>query len=176
MTKVSVIIPTFKREAYLEKCLESLMKQKREVDEIIVVGVEDDDQRSQVVRRIMGNYPASKARILELTIKEPNIVCAENHGLKFAQGEVVCFIDDDAIAREDWLYRILEHYDANPAIGAVGGPVIPLTGSGPVEEHCEHYSSLTWYGKKNSCSEKIPPETEEVPFLRGANMSFKKIW
>lgn len=49
---------------------------------------------------------------------ENTVVAKKNAGLGLATGEIVCFMDDDAAVRPDWLERIVACY-AEPSVGAV---------------------------------------------------------
>ena len=49
-----------------------------------------------------------------------------NRGVREASGEIVAFLDDDAVAGPDWLASILATYLTNPSVGAAGGKVLPI--------------------------------------------------
>jgi GT2 family glycosyltransferase len=49
---------------------------------------------------------------------------ARNAGFAEAQGEIVCYLDDDAVASPDWLEHILQAFDQHPQVGVVGGQVL----------------------------------------------------
>ena len=57
------------------------------------------------------------------------MVRARNVGLKQAKGDVVAYVDDDAIVSKDWSKLILEPYENND-VGGVGGRVLRLGKSG----------------------------------------------
>jgi len=171
--KVSVIIPTYKRTAHLEKCLGSLLKQKLLPEQIIVVTVADDSQSHLIVDKAIKNEN-NGCLIQESRIGRLNIVYAENQGLKSALGEIVCFIDDDAFAPDDWIFSIVKRYEEDPKTGGVGGPVIPFVDGKPVLEYSNVFGRMNWYGRRETNSTKIIPGPAEVDFLRGANMSFRR--
>jgi GT2 family glycosyltransferase len=171
--RVSVIIPTYKRAAHLEKCLGSLLKQKLPPDQVIVVTVADDSPSHLVVDKLI-NSGNSGCFIQESRIDRLNIVYAENQGLKSAFGEIVCFIDDDAFAPDDWISSIVRRYEEDPKTGGVGGPVLPFIDGKPVLEYTDVFGRMNWYGRRESNSTKILPRLEEVDLLRGANMSFRR--
>ena len=42
-------------------------------------------------------------------------------GLAEAQGEIICYLDDDAVAEPGWLEQVARAFDEHPAVGVVGG-------------------------------------------------------
>src|SRR5205085_8579123 len=55
----------------------------------------------------------------------PGLSAARNRGLKEATAPIVAFLDDDALAVNDWLSAILEAFRMEPRPACVGGPVEP---------------------------------------------------
>ena len=168
--RLSVIIATYQRREFLAACLDSLSRQSRVPDEVIVVTVASDSAS----RNFLGEYMRAHAMVREAVTGRPDIVAAENAGLKEASGDIVCFIDDDAVAPVTWVEMIARRYDDDPSLGGVGGPVIPVVGGKPVIEATAVFARMNWYGKRVSNSSKVPLAVQEVDFLRGANMSFRK--
>ena len=171
--KVSVVIPTYKRSSYLKKCLDSLLEQERPPEEIIVVTVKDDHESLQTLSMYEENRE-KMIHIKHISIDKPNIVVAENQGIKVATGDIVCFIDDDAVAAKNWVREIVKHYQRDSKTGGVGGPVIPVIQGKPIIEYTNVFSKMTWYGKRITNSRKIPTRLQEVDILGGCNMSFRR--
>lgn len=132
----SVLIPSFRRSASLEACLNSLTRQTVFPDEALIVWQGDDSPTRDQAARLAGVLPFP-VRVLHLD--EPGIVPAENLALAAASGELILLIDDDAVAPPDWVERHLRHY-ADPTVGAVGGSAInyqegrplPINGRTPI--------------------------------------------
>ena len=119
MTKrISVVVPTLYSGIQLLRCLESLMKQSLPPYEIIVVGV---CSRS---KEIETNLAIDSYPIRYCVQDRRGLVYAYNYGVKKSRGEVVAFIDDDALADPDWLKKIDETYAFSNNVGAVGGRTI----------------------------------------------------
>ncbi len=171
--KISILVATYKRPQFLAECLQYLSRQQRLPDEVVVVVRTEDHDTQNLLKTFSNPFPDSNALRL-VYVTEPGIVHAENAGLAVVQGEVVVLIDDDAIATEDWLTRIEQHYQ-NPHVGAVGGPSVPYINGHPVKESITGTCMRkTWYGGHIGHSEKIPDTVREVHFLRGCNMSFRR--
>lgn len=97
---ISVVVPT-KGSKDLEDCLQSLKKQTRKPDEIIVVL----DSRIAVETRIAKKHGAKIAVDINGTIGG-----AYNSGAKAARGDIIAFLDDDCIAPKDWLSKIEKEF------------------------------------------------------------------
>lgn len=171
--KIAVIIPTYNRPAHIDKCIDSLMKQHMAPDEIIAVVRPDDEATRKILEKHRATASAGTViKILEVTM--PGIVHAENAGLRAAKEDIVCFIDDDAIAPEHWIDGIMRHYERDPTVGGVGGPVVLVIDGKPVIEYTDTFARMTWFGRRITNSTKIPLKVQEVDMLRGANMSFRR--
>ena len=89
--KVSVIVPVYNVEAYLERCINSLIHQTMKEIQIILV----DDGSTDKSAEICDAYAVRDLRILVVHKKNEGQGIARNHGLKNAIGEYVCFLDSD---------------------------------------------------------------------------------
>jgi capsular polysaccharide export protein len=92
--KVSVILPIYNVEKYLEQCLESLVHQTLKEIEIICV----NDGSTDNSLNILDNYSKMDSRIVVINKKNGGTGSARNVGIKAAQGEYIGFIDPD-----DWV-------------------------------------------------------------------------
>lgn len=91
MVKVSVIIAVYNVETYLEKCLDSLINQSLEEIEIIAVNDGSTDGSQEILNRYM-----KKSTKLKCYMKENGGAAdARNHGLRYAVGEFVGYVDSD---------------------------------------------------------------------------------
>lgn len=97
MPILSIIIPVYKAERFIEKCLLSLLNQTFQDMEVIVVDDCGPDNSMQVVERVKGDHP--RGGIIRV-VKMPHnsgAAAARNQGLEVAQGTYVGFVDSD-----DW--------------------------------------------------------------------------
>ena len=114
--KVSVIVPVYNVEAYLERCLDSLVKQTLEEMEIIVVNDGTKDNSQAIIDRYAAAYPQ---KVISLIKENGGLSDARNYGIPYAHGEYIGFVDSDDFAAEDLLetlYRLAEKYDAEMSI------------------------------------------------------------
>lgn len=94
MEKVSVIIPIYNVEQYLERCVESVRKQSYQNLEIILVDDGSPDQCSQICE----DYKKKDRRIKVVHKNNGGLSSARNKGIEVAEGSYVCFVDSD-----DWI-------------------------------------------------------------------------
>ncbi len=91
---VSVIVPIYKVEKYLEKCINSIISQTYKNIEIILV----DDGSPDNCGKICDNYAKKDKRIKTFHKKNGGLSDARNYGLKKSIGEYILFVDSD-----DWI-------------------------------------------------------------------------
>lgn len=114
--KISIIVPVYKVEAYLPKCIESIIHQTYRNLEIILV----DDGSPDKCGEICDQYAHIDARIHVIHKKNGGVARARNDGIEYANGDYISFIDsDDWIAENAYeiLYQGLKQYDADCAVG-----------------------------------------------------------
>ena len=92
MPKVSVIVPVYNVEKYIEKCLNSLINQTLQDIEIIVVNDGSTDESKSIINRYLQDYN-SKIKYYEK--ENGGLSDARNYGMKFATGEYIAFLDSD---------------------------------------------------------------------------------
>jgi glycosyltransferase involved in cell wall biosynthesis len=163
LIEISVVVSTYTKDRlnYVLECLSSLKKQSLAPCEILLVLDPDQD--------LVRFYKSQVADDVKIIIsKERGLSNARNEGVKNASGEIIAFIDDDAVADENWIRSLALNYD-EPLVVGVGGFVKPK-----------------WEGKRSlwvpeeldwivGCSYKGLPETKA--FVRnpiGCNMSFRR--
>ena len=90
--KVSVIVPVYHVEAYLEECLQSLVNQTLQQIEIIVVNDGSPDSSQRIIDRFAEAYPE---KIRSFQKANGGLSDARNFGIQHAQGEYLGFVDSD---------------------------------------------------------------------------------
>jgi hypothetical protein len=111
---VSVIIPTYMKARWdwLQEAVASVRAQTVPALETIVVV----DHNPELLEEISREFPGV---IAVPNIGERGVSGARNSGVKASRGEVVAFLDDDSIARNDWLAILLRHI-VTPGVVGVG--------------------------------------------------------
>lgn len=112
--KVSVIVPVYKVEEYIERCLDSVSTQTYENIEIIII----DDGTPDRSGDIADAYAVKDKRVKVIHKKNGGLSSARNAGLDVATGEYVIFVDSDDIIAPDFVEYMLgmaENYGVNIA-------------------------------------------------------------
>ena len=163
---ISVVICTYNRSEYLIRCLKSLKQLNYPCYEIIVVNGPSTDN----TEKVLAEYP-DIVKIRQTSLN--GLSYARNLGIKAAKGDIIAFIDDDAIADPGWLKNLVVPYQET-AVGGVGGPVYEMTGK--------------WYQHRNGyiSKEGIPSFVNDIDpdynnkngkyynYTMGTNSSFRK--
>lgn len=92
MPKVSVIVPVYNVEKYIEKCLNTLVNQTLKDIEIIVVNDGSKDNSEKIINEFLEKYPE---KIVYLKKENGGLSDARNFGIPYANGEYVAFVDSD---------------------------------------------------------------------------------
>lgn len=112
---ISIIIPVYKVEKYLEKCIQSLINQTYENLQIILV----DDGSPDNCGKICDEYAKKDHRIEVIHKSNEGLSDARNKGIEIAKGEYIGFIDSDDYIESDMyevLYNLLKQYNADVSI------------------------------------------------------------
>lgn len=170
--QASIIIASYDRANYLAMCLEALAVQTadRTTFEILIIDNCSTDNTSEVIRGFIESFPEMQVRYLFET--EQGASRARNRGIRLANGELLCFLDDDTIASPDWLVNIVRGF-ADPSVGCVGGPAI-LDFQGrtvPPWLRGDLKGLLSGYGLRY-CEPTEITRVAEYPFL--CNMAIRK--
>ena len=102
MVKVSIIVPVFNGERFLEKCLDSVVKQSLIDIEIIIVDNGSTDQSGKIIESFINKwFPELKIIYLHETRRGNSF--ARNTGMHHALGEYITFVDQDDFLHKDFL-------------------------------------------------------------------------
>lgn len=95
--KLSLIIPVYKVERYIEKCLQSIVMQLPQDDvEIIIVDDGSPDNSIQIANQFLSQQSeAIKSKFKIISQKNKGLSGARNTGISFAKGEYLAFLDSD---------------------------------------------------------------------------------
>lgn len=107
MIDISVIIPVFRVERYIEKCIESLLEQSYQNFEMIFVDDGTDDNSIKIVETLLNKRNFLEYRIIRQ--KNKGQAAARNVGLKSATGEYIVFVDSDDVVHKDFLKTLINN-------------------------------------------------------------------
>lgn len=113
---ITVVLPIYNVEKYLEHCINSVLSQTYENIEVILV----DDGATDSCPQICDKYQKKDKRIKVVHKKNGGLSDARNEGIKHATGTYICFIDSDDFIKNTYiekLYRIIKKNKAEIAVG-----------------------------------------------------------
>ncbi len=155
---VSIIIPTYKRQESLQELLQSLMKEKRQDLEIIVVAQGEKKKRNN-----------NNGRVRFIYLLAPSMTHARNMGAKKAKGEFILFLDDDVIIGRGLIKNHVKNF-RDPIVAATCGRVI--TSGQPVELDCRRVGRVGLMGGvSGGFSSSI---RQKVDTVIGCNMCWRR--
>jgi len=163
---LSVVICTYRRYDALQQTVQTLLASRgfRETPcEVVIVENTPESRREPIA---IPDLPNVRVVVCE----DVGLSNARNFGIRATRGEVVAFLDDDALVCDDWCKVLLAAF-ADPEISVVGGKVVPLF---PTEQ------LPAWYDNKLSgylsCID-WGPRTRHLAageWIVGANMAFRR--
>lgn len=120
--KISVVLCTYSMDRYEEfqEAAESILNQTYANIELVVVV----DGTEEVYERVEADYRANPNTTIHCNDQNRGLSYSRNTGAELADGDVVAFMDDDAVAASDWAEQIIDAYERYDAL-AVGGRMVP---------------------------------------------------
>lgn len=92
MPKISIIVPVYNVEKYIDKCLRSLTQQTLQDIEIIIVNDGTQDKSEDIIEKYVKDNPT---KIKYYKKENGGLSSARNYGLKYVTGEYIAFLDSD---------------------------------------------------------------------------------
>lgn len=123
---LTAIICTYNREKYIKPLLESIAANdlpKSEYEILLVDNNCTDNTRAVCEALVEAHKDVQFRYVVE---PEQGLSAARNKGIKEAKGDIIVYVDDDALVDAWYLRTITEYMAAHPEIDAVGGAIIPL--------------------------------------------------
>lgn len=131
---ISIIVPVYNAAPYIAPCLESLVRQKKRL-QIIMVDDGSTDDSVAIVRQLAAKYPSCGIEVYEQV--HAGQAAARNIGLEHAKGEYIAFVDADDYLSDNWIEEHLaaiddvdfvqsgyQRVDGNKKL--IGSPKLPL--------------------------------------------------
>lgn len=164
--KLSVVICTLGRAEFLRRTLSVLNNQTYKNFEVIVVNGPSTDNTEEVMKEFAGSIKMESCPVANLSV-------SRNIGIKAASGDIVMFIDDDAIPEKRCFEYIVREYK-DESVGAVGG--IVYDGAGATTQF--KYGTITAWGEADAHSATPQHYNNKNALvyncLMGTNCSFRR--
>jgi glycosyltransferase involved in cell wall biosynthesis len=125
--QVSAIICTHNRDRYLGAAIASLLAQDFPHFEVIVVDNASNDRTREVTESRL-----SDSRLKYIYEPVTGLSIARNTGATAAQGKILAYLDDDAVATPHWLSSLYHAYETNKKLAIAGGKVTLLWQDGTI--------------------------------------------
>jgi GT2 family glycosyltransferase len=135
----AVIVCTAGREVQLERCVRSLLSQRRADLEVIVV---DNRPARRGAWPTLAPLMADDKRLRYVAEPRPGLSVARNRGVSESEADVVAFTDDDVVADPGWLDWLLQPF-REPAVGVSCGMVLPLALRNESQKLFERYGGFS---------------------------------
>lgn len=111
MTKISVIVPVYNNEEYIEKCIKSITNQTEKELELILV----DDGSKDDSGKICEEYSKKDNRIKVIHKQNGGASSARNKALDVCEGKYVTFVDADDYIEKDYLKKMVQKIEEKEA-------------------------------------------------------------
>jgi glucosyl-dolichyl phosphate glucuronosyltransferase len=163
--ELSVAICTHERPRDLERCLDGIARLRDPVEVVVV------DSASRVpCEAVVARYRDRIPHLSYVYLEQPGLSLARNAAIARSSGEVLAFIDDDAVPAPDWAGRLKSAF-GDSSIGCVGGTCAPLFAAARpawLSDRLLQMAGITRFGSRA----REPGSSAEWPF--GANIAFRR--
>jgi glycosyltransferase involved in cell wall biosynthesis len=163
--RISVVINTYNRARSLHEALRALRYQTHDAFEVVVVNGPSTDQTEAVLAEFAGAVRVARC-------PEAHLARSRNIGIAQAAGDVVAYVDDDAVPEPSWLAELSAAYDS-PAVGGAGGIVYDHTGYQLQYRYsaCNRIG-MTRFDLGPPLDAYMTPGADPFVYLQGTNASF----
>lgn len=162
----SVLVTTFAidRLDRLRRCLDGVLANTRTPDEVVLAVDSNEDLR------VIAEQEYGQRGVKVVASTGRGACDARNTGVAVSTGDVVVFIDDDAWPTDGWLEAIVEPFDRDPGIVAVGGRILPdyEPGGRPVPPEVLWLVGCTYAGHRDDAGPVSRPIGSTMAFRRDA--------
>lgn len=167
---LSVILCTYNRERYIYNVLESIAAGGYEDYEIVLVNNNSTDGTEGECQRFANDHPEVTMRYC--MEKQQGLSYARNRGIVESQGEVLVYVDDDAVVNREYLQTYAEFFNRNKEAVAAGGPITPRYDGCEEPSWMSHYTRQLVTGELNLGSRER--EFPRGAFPGGGNAAYRK--
>ncbi|MDP4285214.1 MAG: glycosyltransferase family A protein [Bacteroidota bacterium] len=170
--KISLVICTYNRAAYLPEALESIKEQTFDTSafQVIIVDNFSTDNTALISANFIKDNPAINCKYC--FEKNKGLSFARNRGIDEAEALVIAYVDDDAILSPRFLEEMTIFFNNHPDAVGAGGKVIPKYEKGNEPEWMSQY--LNGFVGKVDHGNDILLFKESMKYPAGCNMAYKK--
>jgi glucosyl-dolichyl phosphate glucuronosyltransferase len=168
---ISCIVCSYNRERYIADAIESLMQQTLSASlyEVIIVDNNSKDNTASICSNLLEKYSATH-HLKYVVETNQGLSFARNRGIAEASSNLICYIDDDAIAKPDFLKNITDFFAENITAVGVGGKIIPKYVHGEPKWMSHYMEGLV--SKVDNGEKMFQYDGKKFPI--GCNMTYKK--
>lgn len=145
MQKLSVIVPVYKVEPYIHKCVDSILGQTYTNLEVILV----DDGSPDNCGKICDEYAAKDKRVKVIHKKNGGQADARNFGIEIASGKIIGFVDSDDYI-EPYMYQDMINYMENYSLDIVCADTKQVRGN-KIKYNPRYKNNLIWNKEEALC-------------------------
>jgi len=169
MPRLSIVVCTYNREAYIKKTLSYLNNQSSDPEkyEVIIVDNKSTDNTASICKDFIKTSDTKHFHyFLE---KNQGHTFARNKGIIESKGGYIAFLDDDAWVNGSYCNEIIRYFDSHPDVMAIGGKITPVY-EGPTPKWMSKYLLPLVAGLDMGDQVK---EFKYSKYPIGANMAFR---
>ncbi|MEF8907491.1 MAG: glucosyl-dolichyl phosphate glucuronosyltransferase [Haloarculaceae archaeon] len=169
--RVSVVVCEHTLDRYddLREAAESVLGQTHDDVELVLVA----DGSEDVCVRLREDYGDHPDTVVRCNDENVGLLESRNNGAEAATGDVVAFLDDDAVADEEWVAELVAVYEAHD-VPAVGGRMTPAWVAGKPGFLPAEFYWLVGVTHRGYGPDGDPDEAGEVRNTFGSNISFRR--
>ncbi|WP_407306699.1 glycosyltransferase family 2 protein [Klebsiella quasipneumoniae] len=101
--KVSVIVPVYNTERYVERAIISLMEQTLDDVQFIIIDDGSKDNSLNIIKQVIARYPARQGQVTLISRENRGVAATRAQGMELATGDYVIHLDSDDWAELNWL-------------------------------------------------------------------------
>ncbi|QJT30067.1 glycosyltransferase [Aeromonas media] len=101
--KVSVIVPVYNTELYVERAIVSLMEQTLDDVQFIIINDGSKDNSLAIIKQVIARYPTRQAQVTLISRENLGVAATRAQGMELATGDYVIHLDSDDWAELSWL-------------------------------------------------------------------------
>jgi glycosyltransferase involved in cell wall biosynthesis len=174
---ISVIISTMKRLVELERILKTLQTQTRMPEELVIIDAAADPKVEELVRRESGTISKVHYHAYPSSLTQ-----ARNHGIRNSSGDVILFLDDDAMLEPEFIQEILRplEEDTHKIYAGVTGDLIRYQRGSGLMQLFKRFFMLPCDGDGRFRISGAPtimhglPEKQDVEFIPGGLAAWRR--